>query len=81
MERNEQEKEGGKAGDRIPDTPNTYISGIPKTPSEEGMLKEEDITPTLDDWIEALNQAAADTLEDIPANCKNIPEKINWEQN
>ena len=82
MEKSKQEKEGGKAGDQIPNTPNTYASSTPATPSEECTLMEKDITPTLEDWIEALNHAAADTLEGVSANCKKrLHEKANMEPN
>ena len=68
--RRNQDQESGKPGEQIPDTPHTQISGSPRTPSEGSSMQEEEIAPTLEDWIEALTQAVADTLEEIPASCK-----------
>ena len=86
----EQEKKN-VVGYKIPNTPISDVSGTTKTPSEpESQRAERDITPTLEEWIEA-SSSAGDTGGNTtklserfhakkPVAIKSVREIMNWKQ-
>ena len=76
---NAEGQRGNLQGGSIPETRNTFVSGSPVTPSELESRGEENIKPTLDDWVEALKQSAQETSEEIQLSCrKYYMQKSTW---
>ena len=58
------------------------LRGAPRTPETAVYQTDEDeITPTLEDWMETMKLAAAECLEELPLDMrKDYKKKDTWEK-